>query len=133
MKPLTTRLDLIYRCCGLSSAISKEGYEQRLMLSSKGQLVFQTDRNTFYCKSVAIECHGCSMRRARSRIESRILRAVWGGRHANPLHHFRVAIQALRRKLEPDPAHPPYMLTELGVGYRLETRMYSEVGAQATS
>jgi hypothetical protein len=29
-------LDLIYRCCGLSSAISKEGYERRLMLSSRG-------------------------------------------------------------------------------------------------
>jgi hypothetical protein len=31
MKPLTTRLDLIYRCCGLSSAINKEGYEQGLI------------------------------------------------------------------------------------------------------
>jgi hypothetical protein len=41
MKPLTTlttRLDLIYRRCGLSSAISKEGYEQRLMLSSRDQI-----------------------------------------------------------------------------------------------
>jgi hypothetical protein len=38
MKSLTTRLDLIYRCCGLSSAISKEGYEQRLMLSSRSQI-----------------------------------------------------------------------------------------------
>jgi DNA-binding winged helix-turn-helix (wHTH) protein len=35
-----------------------------------------------------------------------ILRAVWDGRHANRPHYLRVAIQALRRKLEPDPAHP---------------------------
>src|SRR5215813_1118972 len=40
--------DANHRCCGRSSAISKEGYEQRLMLSSRGQLVFQTDRNTFF-------------------------------------------------------------------------------------
>jgi hypothetical protein len=44
-----------------------------------------------------------------------------------------VAIQALRRKLELDPAYPRYILTELGVGYLLETRTHSEVGAQATS
>jgi DNA-binding response OmpR family regulator len=62
-----------------------------------------------------------------------ILRAVWGARHTNRLHYLRVAIQALRRKLEPDPAHPRYILTELGVGYRLETRTHSKVGAQATS
>lgn len=62
-----------------------------------------------------------------------ILRAVWGGRHANRLHYLRVAIQALRRKLEPDPAHPRYILTEIGVGYRLEIRTRSKVEAQAIS
>jgi two-component system, OmpR family, KDP operon response regulator KdpE len=48
-----------------------------------------------------------------------ILRAVWGGRHANRLQYLRVAIQELRRRLEPDPARPRYILTETGVGYRL--------------
>jgi two-component system, OmpR family, KDP operon response regulator KdpE len=48
-----------------------------------------------------------------------ILGAVWGARGLDRLHYLRVAIQDLRRKLEPDPAHPQYILTETGVGYRL--------------
>jgi len=48
-----------------------------------------------------------------------ILGAVWGARRLGRLHYLRVAIQELRRKLEPDPTHPRYILTETGVGYRL--------------
>lgn len=50
-----------------------------------------------------------------------ILRAVWGARHAERVEYLRVAIRDLRRKLEADPAHPRYILTEPRVGYRLET------------
>jgi two-component system, OmpR family, KDP operon response regulator KdpE len=48
-----------------------------------------------------------------------LLGAVWGARHPGRLHYLRVAIQELRRRLEPDPTHPQYILTETGVGYRL--------------
>lgn len=45
-----------------------------------------------------------------------ILKAVWGP-HNQP-EHLRVLVQQLRRKIEPDPAHPRYVLTEPWVGYR---------------
>ena len=35
-------------------------------------------------------------------------------------HYLRVYMAQLRRKLEPDPAHPVHLLTEPGVGYRLQ-------------
>lgn len=35
-------------------------------------------------------------------------------------HYLRVFLAQLRRKLEPDPAHPRHLLTEPGIGYRLE-------------
>jgi two-component system KDP operon response regulator KdpE len=35
-------------------------------------------------------------------------------------HYLRVYLAQLRRKLEPDPAHPRHLITEPGVGYRLE-------------
>ncbi|WP_250447408.1 response regulator [Actinotalea sp. C106] len=35
-------------------------------------------------------------------------------------HYLRVYLAQLRRKLEPDPAHPRHLITEAGVGYRLE-------------
>ena len=48
-----------------------------------------------------------------------LLRAVWGVGYDDELHMLRVNISNLRRKLEPDPARPHYILTEPGVGYRL--------------
>jgi two-component system KDP operon response regulator KdpE len=49
-----------------------------------------------------------------------LLRDVWGPHYATETHYLRVYIAQLRRKLEPDPAHPHYLITEPGVGYRLQ-------------
>jgi two-component system, OmpR family, KDP operon response regulator KdpE len=48
-----------------------------------------------------------------------ILEAVWGHAYADESHYLHVYVSQLRRKLEPDPARPRYILTEPGVGYRL--------------
>lgn len=48
-----------------------------------------------------------------------ILRAVWGSAYENEVHYLRVFFNQLRRKIEPDPGRPRYLLTELGIGYRL--------------
>jgi two-component system, OmpR family, KDP operon response regulator KdpE len=48
-----------------------------------------------------------------------ILQSVWGPQRVDRLSYLRIAIRELRRKLEPDPAHPRYILTEPRVGYRL--------------
>lgn len=44
---------------------------------------------------------------------------VWGAEFAEHTHYLRVYVGSLRAKLEPDPAQPRYLLTEVGVGYRL--------------
>lgn len=61
-----------------------------------------------------------------------ILRAVWGS-HQLDRQYLRLAIGALRRKLEPDPAHPRHILTENGVGYRLEIQKYTELRGRVQS
>ena len=48
-----------------------------------------------------------------------LLREVWGPGAVQETHYLRVYIGQLRRKLEPDPAQPRYLITESGVGYRL--------------
>ncbi len=48
-----------------------------------------------------------------------LLRQVWGASYEPETHLLRVNISNLRRKLEPDPTRPHYLLTEPGVGYRL--------------
>ena len=48
-----------------------------------------------------------------------LLRQVWGAETVNEAHLLRVNISNLRRKIEPDPSRPTYVVTEPGVGYRL--------------
>lgn len=48
-----------------------------------------------------------------------ILREVWGRAYADESHYLHVYVSQLRRKIEPDPARPQYILTEPGAGYRL--------------
>jgi two-component system, OmpR family, KDP operon response regulator KdpE len=49
-----------------------------------------------------------------------LLREVWGPAQAEEVQYLRVFIRGLRQKLEPDPTRPTHILTELGVGYRLQ-------------
>jgi two-component system KDP operon response regulator KdpE len=49
-----------------------------------------------------------------------LLRDVWGPAQTEEVQYLRVFIRGLRQKLEPDPTRPTHILTELGVGYRLQ-------------
>jgi two-component system, OmpR family, KDP operon response regulator KdpE len=48
-----------------------------------------------------------------------LLQDVWGPAYGTETHYLRVYMAQLRRKLEPDPARPRYLLTEPGMGYRM--------------
>jgi two-component system, OmpR family, KDP operon response regulator KdpE len=47
-----------------------------------------------------------------------LLRQVWGPGYINQTQYLRVFIAQLRKKIEPEPNQPEYILTESGVGYR---------------
>jgi len=49
-----------------------------------------------------------------------LLRSVWGTAYESETHMLQVNISNLRRKIEPDPSRPTYIVTEPGVGYRLK-------------
>jgi two-component system KDP operon response regulator KdpE len=49
-----------------------------------------------------------------------LLRAVWGTAYESETHMLQVNISNLRRKIEPNPVRPSYIITEPGVGYRLK-------------
>jgi len=50
-----------------------------------------------------------------------LLKEVWGPAAVEQHHYLRVYMGQLRHKLERDPARPRYLVTETGVGYRLNT------------
>jgi two-component system, OmpR family, KDP operon response regulator KdpE len=50
-----------------------------------------------------------------------LLAEVWGPTYQHETHYLRVYLAQLRRKLEPDPSRPRYLITEPGAGYRFTT------------
>jgi two-component system KDP operon response regulator KdpE len=50
--------------------------------------------------------------------QRQLLQEVWGPQYQTESNYLRVFIAHLRRKLEPDPSQPRYLLTEAGMGYR---------------
>jgi two-component system, OmpR family, KDP operon response regulator KdpE len=50
-----------------------------------------------------------------------ILKTVWGAAHAEDTTYLRVYIGQIREKIEADTAQPQFIVTEPGIGYRMET------------
>jgi DNA-binding response OmpR family regulator len=50
--------------------------------------------------------------------QRQLLQEVWGPSYGRESNYLRVYVAQIRRKLEPDPSHPRYFLTEPGMGYR---------------
>jgi two-component system KDP operon response regulator KdpE len=92
-----------------------------------GELVVDLDKRsvTFAGEPVALTPNEFGLLRLFAQNEGKllthptILREVWGPAYDAESHYLHVYVSQLRRKLEPDPARPRYLLTEPGAGYRL--------------
>jgi two-component system, OmpR family, KDP operon response regulator KdpE len=51
-------------------------------------------------------------------LHNRLLTSIWGPEYGNEREYLRVLISQLRKKIEDDPTHPTYILTESYIGYR---------------
>ena len=58
------------------------------------------------------------VRNGEARRSAQLLKEVWGPAYETETNYLRVYMAQLRRKLEPDPSHPLYLITEPGMGYR---------------
>jgi two-component system KDP operon response regulator KdpE len=52
--------------------------------------------------------------------QRQLLQEVWGPSYGDETNYLRVYMTRIRRKLEPDPAHPLHFITEPGMGYRFD-------------
>ncbi len=55
-----------------------------------------------------------------------VLKEVWGNAHMEDMQYLRVYVRQLREKIEPVPTQPRYIITEPGIGYRMESIMLPE-------
>ncbi|MET0282133.1 MAG: response regulator [Steroidobacteraceae bacterium] len=53
--------------------------------------------------------------------QEQVIREVWGPDRLDDTRRLRSYIKMLRQKIEPEPSRPRFLLTEVGVGYRLVT------------
>jgi two-component system, OmpR family, KDP operon response regulator KdpE len=58
--------------------------------------------------------------RGRLITQKQLLQDVWGPAYGSETNYLRVYVAQLRRKLEREPSHPRYLLTEPGMGYRFQ-------------
>jgi two-component system KDP operon response regulator KdpE len=61
----------------------------------------------------------------------RLIEAVWGPDRGDEVEYLRVLVNQLRKKLEPQPARPKYILTEPHIGYRFRISLSNQQGANA--
>jgi two-component system, OmpR family, KDP operon response regulator KdpE len=69
--------------------------------------------------------------RGRLVTQRQLLQEVWGPAYETESNYLRVYVAQLRRKLEPEPSRPRYLLTEPGMGYRFQAEAAQPKGTSA--
>lgn len=124
LNEFTARVNALLRRSQIISAEVEQGYNDgylsadlhRRHVHVKGRKVHLTPTE-FKLLAVLLENAG--------RVVSQrdLLEQVWGLEYIDDIYYPRVYISQLRRKIEPDPANPIYILTEHRVGYRFEKQL----------
>jgi two-component system, OmpR family, KDP operon response regulator KdpE len=120
-RELVARIRVALRHAGQAGGVSRDGSFQtgglvvdfqRRRVTVEGRDVHLTPTEYEVLKYLAQ--HGGKVVTRRN-----LLQGVWGPQYGSEDHYLHVFIGQLRRKLEPNPSRPRYLLTEPGVGYRL--------------
>lgn len=61
-------------------------------------------------------------------MHARLLRSIWGPEYGGETEYLRSYVRSLRKKIEDDPSHPEYLLTEPWVGYRFRNPAEEDAG-----
>jgi two-component system KDP operon response regulator KdpE len=119
MNELLARIRAALRRAGGSSRVGQAVLEigdlqidlERRLVSVRGEVVHLTPKEYEMLRYLAMNAGKLITHRM-------LLRAVWGSEYEDARQYLHVFVAQLRRKLEPEPSHPRYLLTEPGVGYR---------------
>jgi two-component system KDP operon response regulator KdpE len=100
---------------------------ERRIVDARGQRVHLTPKEFDVLRTLVIQ-------QGKPLTHKRVLQTVWGPDHGEETENLRVVINQLRKKIEKDPAHPRYILTEPWLGYRFQLpSMASEKPARRKS
>jgi two-component system KDP operon response regulator KdpE len=110
----------------LRAVLRRRGPTQEPMLKVGAIHIDVPERKvTMYGERVKLSPHEFDLLRVLAQNQGKLLthkmllREVWGPAYQVEAHYLHVYISHLRKKIEPDPTSPRYLLTEPGAGYRL--------------
>ena len=91
-----------------------------------GEIRLDPDRRTVYKKGIGIHVtpkefellYVLMLHSGNPVAHNQLLSSVWGAEYVGQMEYLRTFIHQLRRKLEDDPAHPEYIVTDSWFGYR---------------
>ena len=61
-------------------------------------------------------------------MHDQLLKKIWTGQQRENIQYLRILVRKLRQKIETDPDRPRLLITESGVGYRLQSRLEAASG-----
>lgn len=119
LKELEARLEAVLRRAQAKPI--KEG-----VIFTNGELVIDADRMTVTRQGRSLDLTPTELRllfllaenEGRVLTHRQILEKIWGSEYGDEVDYVKLFIYRLRRKLEADPEHPRYILSERGIGYR---------------
>lgn len=123
MKELAARTEALLRRSGVERETAKP------IFFADDNLIIDSCRWEVRCKGQAVDLTSTERRFLFFLVQhanhvlphEQILAHVWGAEYSRETYYTKLFVWRLRRKIEPDPKHPRYILTERGIGYRFCT------------
>ena len=119
-RELTARIAAMLRWLNRTSSRADSRQVGGLVLSAADQSVTRNERRVFLSPIEFRLLAALASSPGRVLTHQTLMSRVWGAEYVDARHYLRVYIRYLREKLEDDPNNPQLILSEWGVGYRLQ-------------
>lgn len=115
------RVNALLRRSQLSTSEAEQGYNDGYLSIDVHRRQVHVNGRRIHLTPTEFKLLAVLMENAGRIVNQRdLLEQVWGREYIDDVYYPRVYISQLRRKVEPDPANPVYILTEHRIGYRFE-------------
>lgn len=119
---LLARVEANLRKTAVQAAGEPDLMNGRIRMDLVRHEVFLDDEKTVFTPKEYNLLRYFMVHRGKMLTHKQILQDVWGSAHTNDMQYLRVYVSQLRDKIEPDPTNPVYIITEPGIGYRMDSQ-----------